>query len=117
MSHACIRHPMTFGNHLCSECGHRFCDDCVVYPYGTKRAGLCIKCALDRAGVRKRRSDMPKLSRKSVRARLKEDAAHAGETAKVAEATDETDVEETTPWIGESTSLYSIPGAWSETFS
>ena len=116
MSKACVRHPMTFGDRLCSECGHRFCSDCIVFPYGENKPGLCIKCALERSGVRKRATDWPKLSRRAVRERLRVEAQQRAEAALEIDEDEQDPNELAVPWIGDNTKLDKIPGAWSETF-
>lgn len=116
MSQACVRHPMTYGDHLCSECGHRFCEDCIVFPYGADRPGLCIKCALERSGVRKRATEWPKLSRRVIRERLRIEADKRAAAAATVEDVEEEGSDLSIPWIGDNPRLDNIPGAWSETF-
>lgn len=70
MSFSCVKHPMTVGEHICGECGHQFCPECVVFPFGASRPPLCIACALELGGVRRQASNRPKLSRRSIRQRL-----------------------------------------------
>lgn len=117
MSNSCVKHPMTFGDHLCSECGHHFCRECVVFPFGDDRPGLCISCALERGGVRNRATNWPKLSRKAVRERLRLQAEQREVpiegTPEVPEGYDEPRKQ----WLEESSRIEDIPGAWSETYS
>ena len=34
MSESCVRHPMNVAEFACGRCGHDFCPECVVFPYG-----------------------------------------------------------------------------------
>jgi hypothetical protein len=70
VSFSCVKHPMTMGEAICGECGHQFCSECVVFPFGTAKPPLCISCALERGGVRRTAAARPKLTRKSIRERL-----------------------------------------------
>jgi hypothetical protein len=45
----CHRHPETTSTGVCRACGGEFCEDCLVYSYGTNRPPFCIDCAV--AGV------------------------------------------------------------------
>jgi hypothetical protein len=36
----------------CDRCRSFFCDECVVFPFGTAKRPLCVRCALTLAGVR-----------------------------------------------------------------
>jgi hypothetical protein len=70
VSFSCVKHPMTMGEHICGDCGHQFCPECVVFPFGTSKPPLCIACALERGGVRRQSVGRPKLTRKSIKERL-----------------------------------------------
>lgn len=70
VSFSCVKHPMTMGEHICGECGHQFCPECVVFPFGTSRPPMCIACALERGGVRRQSVGRPKLTRRSIKERL-----------------------------------------------
>lgn len=59
MNGGCIKHVGTIATHQCRECGHGFCDDCVVYPFGPKKSPMCIKCAMSFAGVNARGGRAP----------------------------------------------------------
>ena len=69
-SFSCVKHPMTVGEHICGDCGHQFCAECVVFPFGTSKPPMCIACALERGGVRRQSLGRPKLTRKSIKERL-----------------------------------------------
>ena len=70
MSFSCVKHPMTMAHHICGECGHQFCPECVVFPFGPAKAPRCIACALELGGVRRQATGRPKLTRKSIKRRL-----------------------------------------------
>ena len=70
MSFSCVKHPMTMAHHICGECGHQFCPECVVFPFGAAKPPMCIACALEAGGVRRQSTGRPKLTRRSIRQRL-----------------------------------------------
>jgi hypothetical protein len=70
VSFSCVKHPMTLAQHICGECGHQFCPECVVFPFGMTKPPACIACALELAGVRRQATGRPKLTRKSIKRRL-----------------------------------------------
>ena len=70
VSSSCVKHPMTMGEYICGDCGHQFCPECVVFPFGTTRPPMCIACALERGGVRRQSLGRPKLTRRSIKERL-----------------------------------------------
>lgn len=124
MPHSCADHPSLRAAGACGQCGHLFCDDCLVYPFGDARPPMCVACALAAAGVRKKKSARPKLRRSVARSRH---AAFAAEQAEVAaHATEQTARQEAEAaaaalvpteeerWLaGESDDL---PGAWRQVF-
>jgi hypothetical protein len=62
---------MAVAEFACGACGHDFCPECVVFPFGLKKPPLCITCALQKGGVSRRETGRPKLGRRQVRQRLK----------------------------------------------
>lgn len=52
----CDRHRHGRAVGLCRRCGHDFCGDCLVRPFGTSEPALCVECALVVGGVRRRRA-------------------------------------------------------------
>jgi hypothetical protein len=48
----CDKHLFEDASGMCRTCRRPYCDDCLVYTQGAKRAPLCIPCALSAAGVR-----------------------------------------------------------------
>ncbi|MGB6058949.1 MAG: hypothetical protein WBF71_11870 [Microthrixaceae bacterium] len=137
MSNSCVKHPMTFGTQICGECGHHFCEECVVFPFGLKKPPVCISCALELGGVSSRPSGRPKLSRQSIRERRSaqrkaQKAAHAeqvsnssgGSTGRSGDgqaggdsgSTDGAPPVTAPDWIDDSESIEAVPGGWSQTF-
>lgn len=119
VSFSCVRHPMTMGEHICGECGHQFCPECVVFPFGTSKPAMCITCALERGGVRRQSTGRPKLARKSIKERL---ALHrqltaapmAADTADPAPA--DPMVGERDPWLEGHVEPEDVPGAWRQEY-
>ncbi|MBS1837500.1 MAG: hypothetical protein JST64_07365 [Actinobacteria bacterium] len=72
VSESCVKHPMTVAEFACGRCGHDFCAECVVFPFGLAKPPMCITCALLVGGISRRDQGRPKLSRRTVRRRLKE---------------------------------------------
>jgi hypothetical protein len=116
VSFSCVKHPMTMGEHICGECGHQFCPECVVFPFGTSRPPMCIACALERGGVRRQSVGRPKLTRRSIKERLaaqRELADHAS-----ASRSDRSDA----PVVGGEEFLRDdvdpdrLPGAWRQQY-
>lgn len=137
MSNSCVKHPMTFGTQICGECGHHFCEECVVFPFGVKKPPVCISCALELGGISSRPSGRPKLSRQSIRERRAaqrkaQKATHAeqvssssggstdgssdGQTGVYIESADDALPVAAPDWIEDSESIETVPGGWSQTF-
>ncbi len=110
VSFSCVKHPMTLGEQICGECGHQFCHECVVFPFGTSRPPLCITCALEKGGVRRQSVGRPKLSRRSIRERL------ALQSSTAAQPVDGVQERVTAPddeaWLGGHVDPDRVPGAW-----
>ena len=49
----CARHSFDRATGSCRSCRDAFCADCLVHPFGTNKPGLCVNCALVRAGIRR----------------------------------------------------------------
>lgn len=117
MSFSCVKHPMTSGEYICGECGHQFCPECVVFPFGTSKPPLCISCALELGGVRRQANNRPKLTRKSIRQRLSmqreaiahRDAAQQEAVVAPAEAAE-------VSWLDDTTEADNLPGGWKQTY-
>ena len=117
VSFSCVKHPMTSGEYICGECGHQYCPECVVFPFGASKAPLCISCALELGGVRRQPTNRPKLTRKSVRQRL----ALQRSTVSDQTATEDRPVEaagepDEVTWLDDSTEADDLPGGWKQSF-
>ncbi|MHB1139326.1 MAG: RING finger protein [Microthrixaceae bacterium] len=117
MSFSCVKHPMTVGEHVCGECGHQFCHECIVFPFGTSRPPLCIACALELGGVRRQSRNRPKLSRRSIRQRLalQRDASRQADAT---EATSAPEPEVVAPpvFLDDGVVADDLPGGWTQRY-
>ena len=100
---------MTEGGHVCGDCGHLFCQDCVVQPFGPHRPPLCITCALERGGVRRPSADRPKLTRRSIKQRLR---LHNEREVTPEPAPPPTPDQEPDAWLEGTMDPANLPGAW-----
>lgn len=118
MSYSCVKHPMALAEFVCGQCGHEFCPECVVFPYGTDKPPICISCALQVAGVSKRPTGRPKLSRRAVKKRLKDSSRTATQetTTVVASEPDEEPDHNDERWLHGSGDADDFPGGWKQTF-
>lgn len=122
MSFSCVKHPMTMGEYICGECGHQFCPECVVFPFGTSKPPTCIACALELGGVRRQSTGRPKLTRKAIRQRLAEQRAlqeaNAAELARIEEleAANAAASEGDPSWMDGAVEAEELPGGWKQTF-
>lgn len=112
-SSSCVKHPMTGGEHVCGDCGHLFCEDCVVHPFGTHRPPMCITCALERGGVRRTATGRPKLTRRSIKQRLR---LQAERDATPAPAPAPAPDDEPDAWLEGTMDPASVPGAWRQQY-
>jgi hypothetical protein len=48
----CDKHLFEDATGMCRTCRRPYCDDCLVFTQGAKRAPMCVPCALTAAGVR-----------------------------------------------------------------
>ena len=62
---------MAQSEQICGRCGHDFCRECVVFPFGLRKPPMCIACALEAGGVRHQHTGRPKLAQGEVKRRLK----------------------------------------------
>ncbi len=125
MSDACVRHPMTVAEFACGTCGYDFCPECVVFPHGLKKPPMCISCALDRGGVRRRETGRPKLGRREIKLRL--DARRQRTTVtrtefqqsrlgQVVDPLPSEDETQTKRWMDGERDAEEFPGGWSQKF-
>lgn len=105
---------MTMGEYICGDCGHQFCPECVVFPFGTRKPPLCIACALERGGVRRQSVGRPKLTRKSIKERLALQRQLQSAATPTGDASPATAPAE--PWVDETADPADAPGAWREQY-
>ncbi len=111
MSFSCVKHPMTMAHHICGECGHQFCPECVVFPFGAAKPPMCIACALEMGGLRRQNTGRPKLTRRSIRQRLAMQRRISSSTGA------QTTLPERDPereWMEGSAGPQDVPGGWSQ---
>ena len=48
----CDKHLFDDAAGVCWSCRRPYCNECLVYTHGPKKAPLCVPCALSAAGVR-----------------------------------------------------------------
>lgn len=124
MSESCVKHPMVVAEFACGRCGHDFCPECVVFPYGLSKPPLCISCGLDVSGVSRRSTGRPRLNRRQVRRRVKERArttvtqsemraSGLGTTAQVLPSEEEQEAER---WMTGEHGAEEFPGGWKQSF-
>ena len=63
----CDKHAFEASHDLCNDCGREFCPECLVFPFGPKRAPICVDCALSKSGVRKHAARGKVRSRRELR--------------------------------------------------
>lgn len=63
----CVHHPFERAERVCRDCGHWLCDQCIVTPWGGRKAALCVGCALGRGGVRSTAGQAPVRSDREIR--------------------------------------------------
>jgi hypothetical protein len=63
----CENHAFETAEDACKNCGRLFCPDCIVYPWGPKRAPLCKACAIGIAGIRKHATRTPVASKREIK--------------------------------------------------
>ena len=116
MSFSCVKHPMAIAEFVCGQCGHEFCAECVVFPYGVDKPPTCITCALQMGGVRKRATGRPKLSRRAVKKRLKEHQRGRAKPAPVAPDVTEEPSYDDERWMHGLGDADDFPGGWKQSY-
>ncbi len=104
---------MAVSDHVCGRCGHEFCPECVVFPFGLAKAPLCISCALEAGGVRKQHTGRPRLANKQVKQRLADKADEAPEPLPPPAPTESEDSDEA--WLAGEIDAEQA-GGWSKRF-
>ncbi|MEZ5269662.1 MAG: hypothetical protein R2714_12735 [Microthrixaceae bacterium] len=107
---------MAVSEQVCTRCGHDFCTECVVFPFGVSKGPLCISCALEAGGVSKQHTGRPKLAGKEIKRRVSNvpapSAASSADTDD-SNADDEADLDQA--WLNGEVDVESS-GGWSRTF-
>jgi hypothetical protein len=62
----CVKHLFERATHYCDQCGHPYCDECVIQPF-KNRPPLCKACAMAAAGIRSTARVQPARSRKEIK--------------------------------------------------
>jgi hypothetical protein len=99
MEGRCERHLFDRAIDRCGRCGLEFCQTCVVYPFGQRKAPYCLPCAVEAAGVRSSAGSGRALSRRE-RKQLERERRTAGGVAAAAGPEDSFDVN----WMGQASS-------------
>jgi hypothetical protein len=68
----CDKHLFERAADLCRECGHEFCPECLVYAFGPKQPPYCVPCAVSAAGIRRTAGNVPAMSTRDKKVRLKQ---------------------------------------------
>ena len=113
MSFSCVKHPMTMAHHICGECGHQFCPECVVFPFGASKPPACISCALEMGGLRRQSTGRPKLTRRSIRRRL---AMQRQISVPKGTAPPEPARDGEQEWMDGSIGAQDVPGGWHQRY-
>jgi hypothetical protein len=115
---------MTVAEFACGTCGHDFCPECVVFPYGLKKPPICITCALARGGVSRRETGRPKLSRKQIKERMKarnlttmtRSEVRSSGIGKVVEPLPTVEEQQDERWLRGEREPDDFPGGWKQVF-
>jgi len=115
---------MVVAEFACGRCGHDFCPECVVFPYGLRKPPLCITCALDIGGVSRRSTGRPRLSQRQVRQRVKERSrttmtrseVRTSGIGKPAETLPTEEDQQAEHWMEGARDAEEFPGGWKQTF-
>ena len=104
---------MTMGEHICGECGHQFCAECVVFPFGAAKPPMCIACALERGGVRRQSTGRPSIKeRLALQRRAQAPDDEYATTSETPAA--ETDDDEA--WLEGRVQADELPGGWRQEY-
>ncbi|MFM7070073.1 MAG: hypothetical protein ACKOYM_11515 [Actinomycetes bacterium] len=118
MSQSCVQHPSMRANAPCGQCGHLFCDSCLIYPFGERQPPMCVGCALAAGGVRRKRTNRPKLRSSVIRSRQRDQRIEAATPTTPSEVTNTDPAPEPVAtsgsWIGDDGD--DVSGAWRQVF-
>jgi hypothetical protein len=62
----CAKHTGVISSGSCGQCGLEYCEDCLVFPFGTNKPPMCVGCALAFAGVRHKGAAKPRVPKQRV---------------------------------------------------
>ncbi len=124
MSDSCVKHPMAVAEFACGTCGHDFCPECVVFPFGLSKPPMCITCALEKGGVSRRETGRPKLNRRQIRQRLKarsqttvtRSEIRSSGIGHVAEPLPSEEDQQSARWLEGERDAEEFPGGWKQVF-
>lgn len=68
----CDNHSFEVSEDDCGNCGRSYCSECLLYPFGPRRAPLCKACAIAVAGIRKNGGRTPVASRRELKRQERE---------------------------------------------
>lgn len=107
---------MSISEEVCRRCGHEFCSECVLYPFGISKGAMCISCALEAGGVSRQKTGRPKLDQKVIKQRVSDHPGQAAEPP-ATEADDRRDREEELDqaWLNGDVDAETL-GGWSRTY-
>jgi len=89
-----------------------FCDDCLVFAFGPHRPPMCVECALAAAGIRSRKSSLPKLRRSTISARRKKPMVERPVAPEPTPVASTPTAEEL--WLDDAS--HEVPGGWRQVF-
>ncbi|MFV0317047.1 MAG: hypothetical protein ACK5O2_08810 [Microthrixaceae bacterium] len=107
---------MAVSEKICGRCGHDFCSDCVVYPFGESKAPLCVSCALEAGGVSRQHTGRPRLAPREIKRRLSSTATETevpDEEPEPTTSASKTELDQA--WLNGEVDAESS-GGWSRTF-
>lgn len=67
MADTCAKHSFEIAKDVCRTCKNSYCEECLIYSFGTKKPPYCVTCALAAAGVRRAGAPAnPRLRKKGI---------------------------------------------------
>lgn len=105
---------MAVSQHVCGRCGHEFCTECVLFPFGLSKAPMCISCALEAGGIRRQHTGRPRLAPRIVKQRVAEHNRRTPVVAPEPEPEPVTDDDDEAWLSGDARAEES--GGWSQTY-
>lgn len=107
---------MSLSEEVCRRCGHEFCSECVLYPFGVSKGAMCISCALEAGGVSRQKTGRPKLSQRAIKQRISDHPGPVSEPpATGPEPQSDREDELDRAWLNGDVDAESL-GGWSRTY-